>query len=500
GADDALIRGSSNLVLTKSNFTQERSFHLLNANHQVDRKPRLADRQGLPLLEVPIADRLTAGTPVRIRVGSRVRYGVFIRYEWRKASAVGEYRRRLQAKGFTKMPKTVGTEGWVLQGRPHQLGLKKCSRGDEQSTNVYIVTLTITERVLRGLTTPGRTRAGQTRLYDAHTPAASVILPYSLTIVSDSILFAAARGILRRCCRLTGIVEPHCGEPFMIFPVRSDAGISGDPRSPSLALDDEVEDKRAECNVYVGIHDYTTHAGADDALIRGSSNLVLTKSNFTQERSFHLLNANHQVDRKIHTSTLLTNYQVDASTSRKNAASIFSTPTTKSTERLTIETRSYLHLYTDYQVNVLNHASQIAKACRFLKFLLLSASLPERPYASGQLASSIRRLYPLRVEEGVRGGRVSETSAGEGFKKMPKPGVKKLQKGRRPVYKCIYCDSYDIRKAFYGDLRQPGLLLRLHGELSCDVPSDGDRGFPVWRAIHDLVYLGIHEPLLLTLM
>ncbi|KAF8059095.1 hypothetical protein FPV67DRAFT_1454800 [Lyophyllum atratum] len=76
------------------------------------RKPRLADRQGLPLLEVPIAERLTAGTPVRIRVNSQVRYGVFIRYEWRKASAVGEYRRRLQAKGFKKMPKGV----WVADG------------------------------------------------------------------------------------------------------------------------------------------------------------------------------------------------------------------------------------------------------------------------------------------------------------------------------------------------------------------------------------------------
>ncbi|KAF8056484.1 hypothetical protein FPV67DRAFT_1456626 [Lyophyllum atratum] len=186
-------------------------------------KPRLADRQGLPLLEVPIADRLTAGTPVHIRVGSRVRYGVFIRYEWRKASAVGEYRRRLQAKGFTKMPKTLAPEGWVLQGRPHQLGLKKLQQGI------------------------GRRAVYKCIYCDSYNKRNAFYGDF-------------CTGNSEAMCRLTGIVEPHCGEPFMIFPVRSDAGISGDPRSPSLALDDEVEDKRAdlnssELNVYVGIHD-----------------------------------------------------------------------------------------------------------------------------------------------------------------------------------------------------------------------------------------------------
>ncbi|KAF8054095.1 hypothetical protein FPV67DRAFT_1675773 [Lyophyllum atratum] len=104
---------------------------------------------------------------------------------------------------------------------------------------------------------------------------------------------------------------------------------------------------------------------------------------------------------------LLTNYQVDASTSRKNAASIFSTPTTKSTER------SYLHLYTDYQVNVLNHASQIAKACRFLKFLLLSASL-----VNSQVRYGVFIRYEWRKASAV--GEYRRRLQAKGFKKMPK--------------------------------------------------------------------------------
>ncbi|KAF8057201.1 hypothetical protein FPV67DRAFT_1456431 [Lyophyllum atratum] len=88
-------------------------------------KPRRADREGFPLIQVPIERRLSVkltrplyyaasrflqrGTPVRIRLGSKREPGVFIGYRWRKAGARA-HRRELRAMGIGKLPKAYRKE------------------------------------------------------------------------------------------------------------------------------------------------------------------------------------------------------------------------------------------------------------------------------------------------------------------------------------------------------------------------------------------------------
>jgi hypothetical protein len=67
-------------------------------------------------------------------------------------------------------------------------------------------------------------------------------------------------------CRQTGIVDPLDGSRVGIL-----SGMYLSNASPGCTFSDP----------FTGI----SMQGADDALIRGSSNLVLTKSNFTQGKS-----------------------------------------------------------------------------------------------------------------------------------------------------------------------------------------------------------------------
>ncbi|KAF8074479.1 hypothetical protein FPV67DRAFT_1445542 [Lyophyllum atratum] len=84
-------------------------------------KPRLADREGFPLIQVPIERRLSRGMPVQIRLGSKRVPAVFIGCRWRKAGARA-HRAELRAMGVFKLPKTKANEGRIREGSADYCG------------------------------------------------------------------------------------------------------------------------------------------------------------------------------------------------------------------------------------------------------------------------------------------------------------------------------------------------------------------------------------------
>ncbi|KAF8073362.1 hypothetical protein FPV67DRAFT_1446336 [Lyophyllum atratum] len=96
-------------------------------------KPRVADREGFPLIQVPIERRQACGSPVRIRLGSKWVPGIFIGYRWRKAGARA-HRAELRAMGVFKLPKSV----WIADGACVSYRRKRTKAGYDRGQRIIV--------------------------------------------------------------------------------------------------------------------------------------------------------------------------------------------------------------------------------------------------------------------------------------------------------------------------------------------------------------------------